>query len=78
MQYSGRALYTLKHHPAESVTSDFFIADPVHYTNMMTKFLSVTQTEEAASCDCHKALALNINAADALFCCLCKDYLHNG
>ena len=22
------ALYTLKHHPAESVTSDFFIADP--------------------------------------------------
>ena len=23
------ALYTLKHHPAESVTSDFFIADPI-------------------------------------------------
>ena len=22
------ALYTLKHHPAESVTSDFFLADP--------------------------------------------------
>ena len=25
------ALYTLKHHPAESVTSDFFIADPIYY-----------------------------------------------
>ena len=24
------ALYTLKHHPAESVTSDFFIADPIY------------------------------------------------
>ena len=23
------ALYTLKHHPAEAVTSDFFIADPI-------------------------------------------------
>ena len=34
----------------------------MYYLTVMTKLLSVTQTEEAASCDCHKAIALNINA----------------
>ena len=30
------ALYTLKHHPAESATSDFFIADPILGTVIFT------------------------------------------
>ena len=34
------ALYTLKHHPAESVTSDFFIADPnyIHYSDILQMY----------------------------------------
>ena len=42
------ALYTLKHHPAESVTSDFFIADPIykvfrdHYDQLVAAMTSPT------------------------------------
>ena len=48
------ALYTLTHHPAESVTSDFFIADPItemhanaySFQNIPKSLVEVTERED--------------------------------
>ena len=45
------ALYTLKHHPAESVTSDFFIVDPMYRFYMLGWFLPAYNWVECSRCE---------------------------
>ena len=54
------ALYTLKHHPAESVTSDFFIADP-NSSEVLLKLVTHTfAVQTAVRSNCSVCTFVNI------------------